>query len=69
VFPNWRRLGEFVSAVVRSPLAAAEKIRCLGVVGGWVGAGYWKRLAYDVLGAAQRVVGRWRRPAGSQSRD
>lgn len=69
VFPNWRRLGEFVSAVVRSPLAAADKIRCLGVVGGWVRAGYWKRLAYDVLVAARRVVGRWRRPAGSQSRD
>lgn len=60
VFPNWLRLGEFITAIVRSPLAIANKARCLAVVGGWVAAGSWKRLAYDVLVAVRGVKSRYR---------
>lgn len=48
VFPNWRRLEKFVTAVLRSRLSWREKGRCLGVILGWVARGNWKRLARDL---------------------
>lgn len=60
VFPSWRRLGEFVTAVRRSPLALSAKARSLGVVGRWVVRGNWKRLVYDLRVALTTVVRRRR---------
>ena len=48
VFPNWRRLREFVEAIVRAPITAVEKSRSLRVVSGWVVRGNWRRLGNDL---------------------
>ena len=65
VFPNWRRLGEFVTAILQSPLAPADKARCFGVVARQVAGRSWKRLAYDVLVAVRMLFSRRRRPSGA----
>ena len=48
VFPNWRRLGEFIEAILRAPITAVDKSRSLRVVSGWVLRGNWRRLGNDV---------------------
>lgn len=65
VFPSWRRLSEFVTAILQSPLATADKARCFGVVARQVAGRSWKRLAYDVLVAVRLLFSRRRRPSGA----
>ncbi len=48
VFPNWRRLGSFTAATLRSPVGARNKARCLRVIATWVREGNWKRLVNDL---------------------
>ena len=57
VFPTWRFLYEYLRAVQRAPLSAADTGRCLGEVAGWVW--YAKRsFARDFKQTALRVSGR-----------
>ena len=37
-YPTWRRLQEYLKAVVRSPLASAEKLACYVKLVRWIGA-------------------------------
>lgn len=62
VFPNWRRLGEFVEAILRAPITATDKMRSLGIVGGWVVDGNWKQLGNDVRVGLTMAVDRQRTP-------
>jgi glycosyltransferase involved in cell wall biosynthesis len=48
VFPNWRRLGEFVRAIVGAPIATTDRFRSLGIVAVWVMKGNWRRLGNDL---------------------
>lgn len=56
-FPSWRRLGEYLLAIARSPLSTGERLRCVGVV-----ISYCRRrrilpqLARDVRMAARQLA-------------
>ncbi len=56
VFPSWRRLGEFLSAVFRSELTIPGRARATAAVGQIMINGGWKRLAYDARVAALTIV-------------
>jgi glycosyltransferase involved in cell wall biosynthesis len=57
-WPGWRRQREFLNAIERSPLAAADRRRCKAVVARSVLGGEWRYLAADVAGALGRVRSR-----------
>lgn len=58
VFPNWRRTGEFVTAIHRSGLPARDRRGAYGVVAQWLLADNWKRLANDIRLAGRDIGGR-----------
>lgn len=60
VFPNWRRAEQYFTAIGRSSLPAADKVRCYRVIGGWLANRNWKRLVRDVLVAAPEAAERVR---------
>lgn len=66
VFPNWRRLGEFVRAIVTAPVSITDKFRSLGIVARWVMRDNWKRLGNDLrvgfTSAASRLRSRGTEP-------
>lgn len=62
VFPNWRRLGDFIKAIVQAPITTTDKFRCLGVVAGWVVKGNWKRLVNDLHLGLWTAIDRRRTP-------
>lgn len=67
MFPTWRVGEELVRVVLRAPLTAGEKRRCLAQLGPWLWR-YRGFLAHDVVyggrefaaGARQRLCGAWR---------
>jgi glycosyltransferase involved in cell wall biosynthesis len=64
VFPNWRRLAELVRAVLRTRLNLRDRIRCLGVLVGWLftsNARQLKAMVRDVVVAGREIVARTRR--------
>ncbi len=68
VFPNWRRLREFVHAIMRSPISITERMRGIGIVVGWVVSGNWKRLINDLRIGLSMAVNRRRRPGNDSSK-
>jgi glycosyltransferase involved in cell wall biosynthesis len=62
VFPNWRRLREFVEAIGRARIPIAERIRCAFVVLRWVVTFNWKRLINDLRLGFVMAMSRRRRP-------
>lgn len=67
VFPNWRRLREFVMAIMRSPVGPVDKARAFGVVGSWIAQWSWKRLINDLYLGLVMLVSRRRRPKDEAS--
>lgn len=58
VLPNWQKLMAYRRAIGRAPLAADERLRCLGQLLLWVGApNNWARLLLDPIIAL--VPGLW----------
>lgn len=58
IFPFWRRLGGYLSAIRRAPIPPAESWRCYREIAGWV----WHRrrlqlLADDLMIAARYLLG------------
>ncbi len=62
VFPNWRRLREFVVAIARSRVGMRDKLRSYGVVIAWIVGWSWKRLLNDLYLGAAMTLSRRRRP-------
>jgi glycosyltransferase involved in cell wall biosynthesis len=62
VFPNWRRLREFLSGIIRAPLPINSRIQLILIVSRWVFAGNWKRLLNDLRLAVVMLFNRARRP-------
>jgi len=60
-FPHWHRAGQYVSAVVRTPMPLADRIRCLGVVVSVLAVREWKPLAIDMVIAVRQLGERAKR--------
>lgn len=60
VFPNWRRIGEYVRAIHRSDLRPHERRGAYDLVLQWLLKDNWKRLANDVRLAGRDVSRRAR---------
>ncbi len=62
VFPNWRRLREFLFAIARAPIGLGDKMRSYGVVAKWIVTWNWKRLINDLRLGIVMAFNRRRRP-------
>ena len=60
VLPRWNQLGGFLNAVIRVPMPATDKVRCIGFVAWW-GLHHGAELAGDLWYGAQSAVARRRR--------
>lgn len=61
VFPNWRRVGEYLISVARAPLKAGDRLRCFLAVPRLLfddGATLLKMMGYDLVAAATFLFGR-----------
>ena len=67
VFPNWRRLREFLLAIARAPIGLTDKLRSIGVVARWIATWNWKRLLNDLRLGMAMAVNRRRRPKAEVS--
>jgi glycosyltransferase involved in cell wall biosynthesis len=67
VFPNWRRLREFLTAIMRSSVGPLDKVRACRVVGSWVARWSWKRLLNDLYLGSMMLFSRRRRPKDEAS--
>ena len=61
VFPRWRRMGDVIKAVGRTPMSWSDRLRCYGRLGKSVVAGHWKPLILDVMVAARQLAARMSR--------
>ena len=55
-WPNWRRNQEYLRAIKRAPLGAADRRRCRAVVAKAIARTEWRYLASDVGRGARRAV-------------
>jgi hypothetical protein len=62
VFPNWRRLREFLAAIARSSISSKDKLRSVAIVGKWIARWNWKRLLNDLRLGLVMAFNRRRRP-------
>lgn len=67
VFPHFRELREFWSAVKRSNLPRAERNACSWALLGWAKS-YWRRLADDIKIAVHEILRRVVRPQPAPSK-
>lgn len=63
VFPSWRRLVDFTTAIAQAPVPVSSKLRSYGVLAQWLSDRNWKRLVRDLQIATLMSVDRSRRPA------
>lgn len=63
VLPNWKRLGEISSSILRTPMPLGVKYRSLIEVYRWQRDRNWKRLVRDLREAAYMILDRTRRPS------
>lgn len=58
VFPHWHRLGDYVTAVFRTPMPLRDRLRCLLEVAQVVAGKEWKSMGVDVVVAARQLAAR-----------
>jgi len=58
VFPAWRHLGGYLSAIARAPIPSLERWRCYAGMPKWVcRPRRWRELAADLVIAARHLLG------------
>jgi len=55
VFPEWRVIAEYYSAIFDAPLSPWQRARCVGYLGWWL-VRYWPKLARDIIFAGEQLV-------------
>jgi len=67
-FPNWKRVEQYATGILRAPVSTRVKMRCLRMLCQWLGDRNWKRLVRDLAVAVQSIGPRFSRGgSGSDS--